>query len=96
MENNIAENEDIQKASTSVEIYRRLNRSSRLSFALGLHVHNLSMSDSMLTLCIGDILSYLHDDIAFVLRETKKGGLMMTFWKVVSIKNNDVDDYHSA
>ncbi|EDH6864460.1 TPA: hypothetical protein MPK85_000836 [Salmonella enterica] len=74
MKNNIAENEDVQKANTSVEIYRRLNRSSRLSFALGLHVHNLSMSDSMLTLCIGDILSYLHDDIAFVLRETKKGG----------------------
>lgn len=74
MENNIAENEDIQKRNTSVEIYRRLNRSSRLSFALGLHVHSLSMGDSMFTLCIGDILSYLHDDIDYVLRETKKKG----------------------
>ncbi|ECV2983042.1 Derepression protein [Salmonella enterica] len=79
MENNIAENEDIQKRNTSVEIYRRLNRSSRLSFVLGLHVHDLSMGDSIFTLCIGDILSYLHDDIDYVLKETKKGGAYNDF-----------------
>ncbi|ENI9398323.1 hypothetical protein AB0R35_001282 [Salmonella enterica subsp. enterica serovar Bareilly] len=80
MKNKSARKIAVEKRNVSVEIYRRLKRSSRVAFALGLHVGDLKSEGDIFMLCLGDMFSYLHDDISYVLHETEKGGgLMIAF-----------------
>ncbi|HAT1685002.1 TPA: hypothetical protein I8Y21_005831 [Klebsiella oxytoca] len=81
MKNKFSRKKSVEERNVSVEIYRRLNRSSRVAFALGLHVRDLKLEGDIFMLCIGDIFSYLHDDISYVLHETKKGGAYDCFLK---------------
>lgn len=81
MKTKAARKNAVEKRNVSVEVYRRLSRSSRVSFALGLHVRELKTNGDIFMLCLGDMFSYLHDDISYVLRETKKGGAYDCFLK---------------
>ncbi|HIF3406964.1 TPA: hypothetical protein ACXZXJ_000118 [Salmonella enterica] len=73
--------EDIKKLNTSVEIYRRLQRSSVISFCAELHAEQVSSEDVNFTVLLLKILSYVNDDINYALRETKKLGLYDCFMK---------------
>ncbi|HAG0014760.1 TPA: hypothetical protein G8O67_002018 [Salmonella enterica] len=81
MKTKAARKNDIAKRNVNLEVYKRLSRSSHVSFALMSHVKQLKPEGEILYLCLGEIFSYLHDDIAFVLRETKKDGYYDWFLK---------------
>ncbi|NCG52460.1 Derepression protein [Serratia fonticola] len=66
------------QAHLSIEAYHKLNRANAISQFVGLDVAQRETA-GLHQLCMPHILSYLHDDISFVLEELKTKGLCRDF-----------------
>ncbi|ECJ2271772.1 hypothetical protein FNI55_06655 [Salmonella enterica subsp. diarizonae] len=77
MENNTTKSEMIKKRNASIEINKRLYRAGKISHLmhiLSLKDHNYN--DSVFCCCMGEVFSYLYDDIHYIQDELKGDSLM--------------------
>lgn len=62
----------------SLEAYHKLNRANAMSQFVGLDLRQRELT-GLHQLCMPHILSYLHEDISYVLEELKEKGLCRDF-----------------
>ncbi|HHP3382596.1 TPA: hypothetical protein ACWV4W_004023 [Salmonella enterica subsp. enterica serovar Muenchen] len=77
MKNNTTKSEMIKKRNVSIEINKRLYRADKISHfmhILSLKDHNYN--DAVFCRCMGEVFSYLSDDIHYIQNELKGDSLI--------------------
>ncbi|ENU7733950.1 hypothetical protein ACE3YX_000424 [Salmonella enterica] len=72
MKNNTIKSEMIKKRNSSLEINKRLRRAGKISrFMHTLSMKDHNYNDVIFCCCMGEVLSYLSDDIHYIQDELK-------------------------